>query len=57
MVMLGIENAGKSTLISVLINNEKDNGKGKASKKIHKTLQEFLKIKTMQIYTHLLGFD
>ena len=36
--MLGGVGSGKSTLISVLINNEKDNGKGKASRKIHKSL-------------------
>jgi len=37
IVMLGRDDSGKSTLISVLINNRKDNGKGIAARRIHVT--------------------
>ena len=57
ITMLGCENAGKSTLIGVLISGRKDNGKGLARNEIHKHYSEISKGKTTSMYQHILGFN
>ena len=55
--VLGNVDSGKSTLISVLLSNELDDGNSLAMKKICRFKHELETGRTSSISTHVLGFD
>ena len=55
--MLGDTEAGKSTLIGVLISGKNDDGKGLARVHVHKHYSEIIDGKTTNMYQHILGFN
>lgn len=57
ILLLGDSGVGKSTLVSVLMNGEQDNGMGLARDKLLSHKHEVLTGATQTIQLHFLGFD
>jgi GTPase len=57
ITMLGDQEAGKSTLLGVLVSGKMDNGHGKARTNVFRHKHEILDGRTSSISQQILGFD